>query len=78
MDDRYIRVEYDKSFSGGDYSGVGTFAFVPQSLVSELGSVEAAFEKAAGVNRIHMIHYTVDVLYDAQGRFVDEDDTLVP
>lgn len=65
---RCIRVEYDLSFFGGNYSGVGQFAYVP---VDDIGhapdSVEAAFEKLTGHKRVHIIHYCPDETFDEKG-----------
>ena len=70
----YIQVEYDLKFYGGDYDKVGNFALIPESLVNELG-LEAAFTKHTGHEACHIIHYTLDELYDASGELVEEDTT---
>ena len=66
---RCIRVEYDLSFFGGDYNGVGQFAYVP---VDDIGhtpdAVEAAFEKLTGHDRVHIIHYCPDETFDENGK----------
>lgn len=58
----HIQVEYDLQFWGGDYSGVGQFAYVPATLVDELG-VEEAFQAHTGIDPVHIVHYSLDELY---------------
>lgn len=68
-----FRVEYDKDFWGGDYSGVGSFAYVPLALVGDGVTPERAFELYTGVATEHMIHYTLDELYTAGGGRLDDE-----
>ncbi len=68
--EQYIQVEFDEEFFGGDYSGVGNFAFVKLIDVNGLGSVEAAFKQTTGIETIHIIHYSEDELYDANGHLM--------
>jgi hypothetical protein len=70
MGNRFIEVEYDLEYSGGNYSDVGDFAMIPVELVDKLG-VEAAFEKHTGHDRVHIIHYCPDDRYNASGELVD-------
>jgi hypothetical protein len=65
----FIRVEYDLNYAGGDYSQVGDFAYVP----ADCGDVEEEFEKVTGYDRIHMIHYSPDELYDEQHDLIEDD-----
>jgi hypothetical protein len=67
----FVRFEYDMAYSGGDYSGVGNFALVPLALCYKLGS-EAAFQQHTGIDPVHIIHYTLDELYDSEGDLLTE------
>lgn len=68
----HFRVEYDPAFTGGEYHGVGQFAYVPLSLVDEGLSPEEAFTRHTGLAAVHMIHYTLDEPVTALGeRFED-------
>lgn len=67
----FIQVEYDLSFFGGDYSGVGQYAYIPASLVNAGVSVEGAFKAKTGIDPVHIIHYSTDDLYDAKGEPVE-------
>jgi hypothetical protein len=67
-----IQVEYDLEYSGGDYSDTGDFAYVPCSLADRLGSIEAAFERHTGHSRIHIVHYSPDELYTADGEPLED------
>jgi len=66
-----IRVEYDLAFFGGDYSKVGSFAYLPVANIGR--SVELAFEKQTGHKRVHIIHYSEDERYDSEGNPTRED-----
>jgi len=68
----HIQVEYDKDFWGGDYSKVGTFSYVKVSEIERLGSVEAAFRSKTGSDPVHIIHYSEDDLYDANGNRLED------
>ena len=66
---RCIRVEYDLEFFGGDYSGVGSFAYVPLADIGHTpDAVEAAFKKLTGHNPVHIIHYCPDETFDENGK----------
>lgn len=62
----YVRVEYDLSYTGGDYDKVGQFALVPVERVDELG-MEEAFTRATGHDPTHIIHYSPDEPVTANG-----------
>ena len=66
----YVRVEYDLNYLGGDYSDVGTFAYVPLMICEKLG-VEQAFATFCKVDAAHIIHYTLDELYDNDGNPIE-------
>lgn len=65
MDKKYIEVEYDKEYYGGDYNGVGDFILVPYKK-----NIEREFEKLTGLNRKHIIHYSCDELYNKDGELI--------
>ncbi len=67
----HIQVEYDESFWGGDYYGVGNLVCVKLSEVDKLGGVEAAFKALTGIDAVHMIHHSEDELCDAEGNHLD-------
>lgn len=75
----HIRVEYDSLFTGGDYDGVGKFAYIPLSLVEQLAAqdpdgddgVELAFTKITKMDSMHIIHYTMDEHYNQAGELVE-------
>ena len=67
-----VRVEYDLNFWGGDYSGVGQFAYIPLDAISRLRGknddkrLRTAFTVLVG-NPEHIIHYTFDEPVDQDG-----------
>lgn len=67
----FVQVEYDTKYTGGEYSRVGQLALVPTALVREVG-VEAAFQRTTGVNPVHIVHYSEDELYGADGERIEE------
>jgi len=67
----YINVEYDTSYFGGDYSGVGRVALVSRQLIETLGSVEKAFQRTAGLNPVHIVNYNLDEPVDENGDFIE-------
>jgi len=78
---QHIRVEYDYAFFGGEYDRVGSFAYVPMSLVEKTGDVEAAFKQQTGTDPVHIVNYSLDEIYDASGRLIPDvvsDDLSAP
>lgn len=67
----HVRFEYDPEFTGGEYEGTGRFALVRYARVQESGP-EAAFTEATGLDAVHVVHYTLDELYDASGEPVED------
>ena len=63
----HYRVEWDIGYWGGDYHGVGNFAYIPAALVYVFGSVEEAFEKFTGNSQAHIINYTTDEEFRSDG-----------
>ncbi len=74
---KFVRVEYDPKYHGGDYEGVGQFVLVPMSLVKRFkdrrsfGSVEQAFQAQTGLCAKHIVHYTTDELYGEDGQPIE-------
>lgn len=72
---RHIRFEYDLTFMGGDYSGVGNFAYVPLRAVIEASvnadssgdSMLEAFRKHTGIDPVHVVNYTSDEEFSSEG-----------
>ena len=62
------KIEYDLTYTGGNYSSVGQFAYIPHALIDSLGSVEAAFEIKTGHDRQHIICTYDEEVYDSKGR----------
>lgn len=46
------------------------YAYVPVKLIEQL-SVEEAFQQLTGHDPIHIIHYSEDDWYDADGNLLD-------
>lgn len=70
--EKFIRVEYDLDYSGGNYTSVGEFALIPVDELGPNGSgLKKAFEKHTGHNPQHIIHYSMDELYDADDNLIE-------
>lgn len=76
----HYRVEYDKNYSGGDYSDVGEFVYIPELEVkerqrvdglSEENALSQAFEEATGLNRRCIIHFPSDERFDSEGNSIE-------
>lgn len=76
----YIKVEFDPLFTGGDYSGVGEFVFIPVSLVDAFceespedfeGALGLAFTKVTKQDAMHIVNYVSDETYDHQGELIE-------
>lgn len=61
------KIEYDPAYTGGGYSGVGDFAYLAESFVAKMGSIQAAFEAQTGLSPVHIICTNDDERTDAQG-----------
>lgn len=61
------KVEYDRAYFGGDYSGVGEFVFIPESVIEQLGSVQAAFLEVTGIPAHHIINTYDDERFTSDG-----------
>ena len=69
---KFIRIEYDETFFGGNYSGVGNFFYMGYELpeLNPNDSIEELFEKITDINKKHVVFYTVDELYNGKGELV--------
>lgn len=68
---RYYQVEYDLAYAGGDYSGVGQFAYVHAAQADLIG-VEKVFEATTGFGAWHIISYSTDEHYTAEGERMED------
>lgn len=66
------KIEYDLGYWGGDYSDVGDFAYVPESLVARHDDVGAAFEAFTGHDRRHIVCTYEDEHVDAFGNEIED------
>lgn len=68
---KFVQVEYDKDYYGGDYGNVGDFFLLPEDGLTDENLPER-FRKATSLDPIHIIHYTLDDVYDWEGNLLDE------
>ena len=68
----HFQVEYDSNYYGGDYDKVGKFVYIPTDLIDVYGSPEKAFEKVTGIDSVHIVHFSLDEIYDSEGDKLDE------
>lgn len=76
----HIKVEYDPRYTGGDYTDVGDFAYIPVTLVDAFCKEGHDFEDALGLaftkvtkqDAMHIVHYTSDEHFDHQGEPIEE------
>ena len=67
-----VQVEYDLHYSGGDYSSVGNYAYIPHEVIDRLPGkdmdrkLRTVFTVLVGDSH-HIIHYTFDEVYDQEG-----------
>lgn len=67
-DDPHVQVEFDRNYHGGEYAAVVEPVYVPEALIDLLdGDVAAAFAKFTLLDRAHMVGYTGDERFDANG-----------
>lgn len=67
----FVKFEFDASYFGGNYSGVGQFRYVPEKLCDAMG-YERAFQLHTSIDPRHIIHYIQDELYDSEGNPLKE------
>ena len=70
---KYIRVEFDPNYYGGDYDQVGQFVLID----ADTENVEEAFTQETGHDSRHIIHYSPDELYDLDGDLIDDDTPML-
>jgi hypothetical protein len=66
----FVRIEYDRNYYGGDYSGVGDFAFLPEDGLTD-ENLKQRFGKQTGLDPRNIIHYSFDETYDADGDLLE-------
>jgi hypothetical protein len=66
MNKQFYKVEFDPTYRGGNYSGVGNFALIPAELVDAKG-MSAAFLQTTGHSPVHIVHYAEDLRFNADG-----------
>jgi hypothetical protein len=74
------KVEYDVTYFGGDYAGVGSMVYLPVALieahtpynVSDDDGVRRAFQAATGIDPVHIVSYTTDELFTFEGQPFDD------
>lgn len=66
------KVEYDLSFFGGDYHGVGQMICIPNVLVDDVDTVEAAFTMITSHPAHHIVHYSLDESVSLAGEEICE------
>lgn len=72
-DHPHVRIKFDKNFYGGTYAGLGEHVFVPEALIDVMGGdVAAAFAKFTRIDAVHMVSYTSDERFDADGQPLEE------
>ncbi len=79
---KFLRVEYDPTFFGGEYHGVGEFDLISFDLLDELKrreglddgqAVQVAFvERHPTLNCLNIIHYTFDEPKNVEGQDSEE------
>ena len=67
---RYLLMEYDLQFVGGNYGGVGQFALVPVARVDAVGAPQA-FQEETQIDPCHIIHWSADEVYDEYGNLLE-------
>lgn len=69
----HMRVEFDTSFYGGDYTGQGEYAYVPEALVDVAGGdLPAAFAMLTRIDSVHIVSYESEERFDADGQLLEE------
>jgi len=73
----HVQVEYDNAYTGGEYEGQS-----PETVLIPLADIEAAkkqgsdepvelaFRKQTKFDSMHIVHYTVDQLFNQYGEDV--------
>ncbi len=68
-DQPHISIEYDESYSGGNYNKVGDRVYIPKAVFDRFEQDEKkTFEWWTGLNPVHIIHCCPDDLYMVDGQ----------
>jgi hypothetical protein len=74
-----VRVEWDLNYSGGNYSDVGNFVYIPLDMIdrqkgrSEQSKLEKAFRQMTGQDPVHIVHWSPDEVFDQDGNDWSDD-----
>jgi hypothetical protein len=63
----HLAFEYDPDYWGGNYDKTGQFAYVPICFINEKGSPEDAFEEFTGIDKRHIVHYSLTEVCNKNG-----------
>ena len=78
---KFIQVEYDENYAGGNCTSVGKTILLPieeiETLIYEKDmddsdAVGEVFFNKTGLSQFHIIFWTFDSLYDELGNFIEE------
>lgn len=70
---KFIKVEYDPEYTGGDYHKIGEMSLLPLDECEKKG-VEVTFSRWMDLDPIHIVHYSLDEHYNALGELIEGDD----
>jgi hypothetical protein len=65
-------VEFDRQYTGGDYSGCGDTVLLPSECAKSEKKLHKAFEKKTGLSAIHIVSYCPDELFDEHGEQLED------
>jgi len=78
----HIKVEYDTSYTGGNYSDVGDFAYIPVSLIDAFideshdecfeTALHAAFRKLTHLDSMHIVNFNSEERFTESGEAIPE------
>lgn len=78
----HIQVEWSPNFFGGDFSDVGQFVYIPYQQMVNLKNnrpkwnmdkvVKVLFESITGRHHRHIVHFSLDDVYDKDGELIEE------
>jgi len=63
----FVSVEFDRQYTGGDYSGCGERVLLPSECAKSDEQLHKAFEKKTGLSPVHIVGYCPDELFDGDG-----------
>ena len=67
---KFIKVEYDPEYTGGDYPKIGEMGLLPLDECETRG-VDVTFYRWMDLDPIHIIHYNLDEHYNALGERIE-------